>query len=372
MSIKIIQTQFFISTLCALFCLMFLNWNAIAEDTTSDADRFLKQLQGAVYRGMGGSFVGVADGANAIGNNPAGINSITGDRFVVNMTRFPHTVVLLSKTNETKKYEDYSRYEQNASGIETLNWAFPMGKLGTFGFAFSLAHEGSFRRVNHQGKAINSFPENNLAIGFGYGLNCFKGTTVGLDAKWIRSKVTDTYGTEHLGRGYAYNIGMIQRFGKALQVGLVVRNLSNGLSFIDPIVPDKIRRDVIAGVTYQYDISNLALRMGLDLHPPFTDGIRANLGTEVWYHTRIGIRIGYLRDTEKRYASVYLLEDATFEMDERTWKAEGFSFGIGVRAGSITLNGAYTPEYQPTKSDDERLHVVQGTAVYTFSIEQAF
>ena len=95
-------------------------------------------------------------------------------------------------------------------------------------------------------------------------------------------------------------------------------------------------------------------------------------GTEVWYHNRIGVRIGYLRDTEKRYASVYLLEDAIFEMDERTWKAEGFSFGIGVKTGNITLNGAYTPEYKPTKSDDERLHVVQGTAVYTFSIEQAF
>lgn len=364
--------EFFICTLCAFFCLLFLNWNTTAADTTSGADRFLKQLQGAEYRGMGGSFVGVADGANAIGNNPAGINSVTGDRFVINMTRFPHTVALLSKPNETDKYEDYSRYEQNASGIETLNWAFPMGRIGTLGFGFSLAHEGSFRRVNHQGKAINSFPENNLAIGFGYGLKCLKGTTVGLDAKWLRSKVTDSTGTEHLGRGYAYNIGMIQRIGKAFQVGLVVRNLSNGLSFIDPNIPDKIRLDVIGGVTYQYDISNLALRLGLDLHPPFADGVRVNLGTEVWYHDRIGVRIGYLRDTEKRHASVYLLEDATFETDERTWKAEGVSFGLGVRAGSIIINGAYTPEYKPTKSDDERLHVVQGTAVYTFSVEQAF
>ncbi len=48
---------------------------------------------------------------------------------------------------------------------------------------------------------------------------------------------------------------MIQQFGKAFQIGIVVRNLSNGLSFIDPNVPDKIRRDVIAGITYQYDIS---------------------------------------------------------------------------------------------------------------------
>ncbi len=55
MSIKIIQTQFFISTLCALFCPMFLNWNAMQKTPPQMQIDFLNQLQGAVYRGMGGS-----------------------------------------------------------------------------------------------------------------------------------------------------------------------------------------------------------------------------------------------------------------------------------------------------------------------------
>jgi hypothetical protein len=341
-------------------------------NTTAESDGFLKQLLGAEHRGMGGSFVGSSGGANALGNNPAGISAARGDRFVIQMTRFPRTIVLLSKPNFNADYEDYRRYEQRASGIETLNWAFPMGKFGTMGVALSTAHEGPFRRVNHQGKALNNFPENNLAIGLGYGINCFGGTVVGFDAKWLRSKVTDTSGDEHFGRGYAYNVGLIQHFGDAIQVGIVVRNLSNGLSFVDPAIPDNIRRDVIAGVAYQREISNINVRLGLDVHPPFSDGVRTNLGVEVWYRDRIGGRIGYLRDTEKRYASVILLEDNTFEMEERTWKTAGLCLGFGVRVANITLNAAYTPQFKPTASENERIHIVQGTSVYTFSIGQDF
>lgn len=367
-----LQTSLLIYIFYLVFCFSISNGIASKATTTAEADRFLKQLIGAEHRGMGGSFVGTTGGASALGSNPAGISVTKGNRFVIHMTRFPRTIALLSKPNFDASYEDYSQYEQRASGIETLNWAFPIGKFGTIGVALSTAHEGAFRRVNHEGKALNSFPENNLAIGIGYGVNCFGNTVVGFDAKWLRSKVTDPSETEHFGHGYAYNVGLIQKFGNAFQAGIVVRNLSNGLSFVDPTIPDKIRRDFTAGITYQREISNMSLRLGFDLHLPFSDGARINLGTEIWYRNRIGGRIGYLRDTEKRYASVFLLEDATLEMEERNWKAEGLCLGFGVRFGNIILNAAYTPQFKPSVSEDERIHIVQGTAVYTFSIGQNF
>lgn len=372
LSLRFSQILSLIGFFYFIFCFSVSDGIASAANTTAEADQFLKQLLGAEHRGMGSSFVGATGGANALGNNPAGISVAKGDRFVLHMTRFPRTIALLSKSNFDANYEDYSRHEQRAAGIETLNWAFPLGKFGTVGVALSTAHEGPFRRVNHEGKALNNFPENNLALGLGYGLNCFGDTAVGFDAKWLRSKVTDASGAEHFGRGYAYNVGVIQQLGDNIQIGVVVRNLSNGLSFVDPMIPDKIRRDVVAGITYQREISDISLRFGLDFNPPFSDGVRTNLGVEVWYHDRIGGRIGYLRDTEKRYASVFLLENATLEMEERNWKSEGLCFGLGVRFGSITLNAAYTPQFKPTISEDERIHIVQGSAVYTFSIGQNF
>lgn len=357
---------------CLIFFFFVFSSTVSVANTSASADGFLKQLLGAEHYGMGGSFVGATRGANALGSNPAGISTTKGNRFVIHATRFPRTIALLSKPNLNANYEDYSRYEQQASGTETLNWALPLGKFGTFGLAFAFGQDGTFRRVNHLGKALNNFPENNLAIGFSYGLNIFGGTVVGVDTKWLRSKVIGIDGSEDLGHGYAYNVGVIQQIGEAIQVGAVVRNLSNGLSFSDPSIPDTMKRTIVTGIAYHRKISDVALRIGLDAHPPFSDGIRANMGVEAWYRHRIGIRIGYLRDTQKRYTSVFLLQDASFEPEERLWKAEGVCFGLGFRLGGVIFNAAYTPQFIPVVVAEERIHIVQGKAVYAFSIGQTF
>ncbi len=359
-----------------LFCLIayfsVLSSMAAAASTTAAADGFLKRLLSAEQYGMGGSFVGTSHGANALGSNPAGISTAEGNRFVIHATRFPRTIALLSKPNHNANYEDYSRYEQRAYGIETLNYTFPTGKFGTVGLGFAFEQAGPFRRVDHSGKALNSFPGNNLAIGFSYGLKLFGRTRVGLDTKWLRSKVADAEGREYLGHGYAYNVGISQQIGDRTLVGLVARNLSNGLSFSEPSIPDAMARTIVAGIAHQYAISDVTLRVGLDVHPPFRDGIRANVGGEVWYCYRVGARIGYLRHTEKRYAQMFLLEDGDFEAEERLWKAEGFCFGLGVRFGSLILNVAYTPQFRPVAAENERIHIVQGDALYTFSIGRTF
>ena len=74
-------------------------------DTRASADGFLKQLLGAEHQGMGGSFVGLTRGANALGSNPAGIGTTEGNRFVIHATRFPRTIALLSKPNLNASYE---------------------------------------------------------------------------------------------------------------------------------------------------------------------------------------------------------------------------------------------------------------------------
>ena len=369
---KYVQNCVAIVLPCLVFLLFIFSSTISVANTKASADGFLKQLLGAEHYGMGGSFVGVTRGANALGSNPAGMSTTDGNRFVIHATRFPRTIALLSKPNLNANYEDYSRYEHHSYGVETLNWAFPMGKFGTLGLALAFAQEGAFRRVDYQGKALNSFPENNLALGLSYGLNIFGGTVVGVDTKWLRSKVVGIDGNEDLGHGYAYNVGIIQQIGEAIQIGVVVQNLSNGLSFSNPSIPDTMARTVVTGIAYQREISDVALRIGLDAHPPFRDGIRTNMGVEAWYRYRVGIRIGYLRDTQKRYTSVFLLRDASFEPEERLWKAEGFCFGMGFRLGSIILNAAYTPQFTPVVIEEERIHIVQGKAVYAFSIGQTF
>ena len=369
---KYVQNRVLIVLFYLVVYVTILSSSVSAENPVAAADGFLKQLLGAEHYGMGGSFVGTTRGANAVSSNPAGITAAETKQFAIHATRFPRTIAMLSKPNVNASYEDYGQYEERAYGIETINCAFPMGRFGTFGVAFSFLQEGHFRRVDHLGKALNSFPENNLAIGFSYGLNILGDTLIGVDTRWLRSKVMDTDGVEHLGHGYAYNIGIIQQVSDTIQVGVVARNLSNGLSFSEISIPDTITRTIAAGIAYQREISDIGLRVGLDVHPPFQNGVRANVGAEVWYRQRIGARIGYLRQTEMRHASVFLLEDGAFEMEERLWKAEGICFGIGFRFGGMTLDTAYTPQFMPTVTTEERIYTVQGENIYAFSIGQTF
>lgn len=358
-------------TVC-LFYLFSCIGNAANANSTADADRFLRQVLGAEQRGLGGSFAGSTGGANAIGSNPAGISIAEGDRFVIHMARFPRTIAKISKPNVNANYEDVSQIEQHSEGIETLNWTFPIGRLGTIGVALTTSHEGPFRRVSHEGKALNNFTENNLASGISYGIGFLKKTYIGFDAKWIRSKVTDESGLEHFGRGYVYNVGLIQKIGDIIHIGVVLRNLSNGLSFVNSTIPDRINREVVVGVTYQYDISDYTLRIGLDLHPPFIDGVETNLGAEVWFRDLIGGRIGYMRNSEKRHLPVMILEESSVEIENRNWQSEGLCLGLGVRFGDFMINAAHTPQFIPTVTEDERIHIVQGSYVYTFSIGQKF
>ena len=140
---KYIRNCAVIALLCLSVYFFLASRIATAANTPAPADRFLKQLLGAEHYGMGGSFVGTTRGANALGSNPAGISAAEESQFVIHATRFPRTIALLSKPNLKTNYEDYGRYEQGAYGIETLNYIFPMGRLGTFGLALAFLQEGS-------------------------------------------------------------------------------------------------------------------------------------------------------------------------------------------------------------------------------------
>ena len=361
-----------ILTLCLLVGFNLASAQVVNEDFRSTADVFLRRLTAAEHQGMGGSFVGSIAGANALNSNPAGLSFIESNRFVMHTTRFPHTIAVISRRNEAERFEDYGQYDLRAAGFEAINYAVPMERSGVIGFDLVSEHEGRFSRVNRFGKATNNFPGSNLAIGVGYGTYLFDGLSIGADAKWIRSKVQDAENTGHIGHGYAYNVGAIQQVGRHLRIGVVLRNLSNGLSFSDDSIPDQIRRDILFGAAYWQDYKDIDLRVSFDLNPPFDDGIRTGLGGEIWYRGLIGARIGYLRHTEKRVDSIRNLETEGLEDEERLWKAEGLTLGLGVNLGKININAAYTPQMKPQANVGEQIRIDQGKSVYSFSIGQSF
>ena len=345
---------------------------AINEDFYASTNTFLSRLASVKHLGLGDNSVGAISGINALNSNPAGLSFINDNRLITNVSRFPRTVAVIAKLNDVERYEDHNQYALRASGLEFMNYSTSLGAAGGFGFDFAVGHEGRFSRVNHLGKAMNSFPETDFAIGVSYAVKLFLGFAIGAEGRWLRSKVQDAENNRHIGHGYAYNLGLIQQVGKHLRVGGMIRNLSNGLSFTHNSIPDRIRRDLLLGGSYQFHHKNVDIQIGLDLNPPFEDGIRTNFGGTIWYRNFIGARIGYLRHTEKRFGSILSLETEQIEFEDRVWKTEGLSLGLGGQVRGIHINVAYTPQMRPMENDGEQIRIESGKSVYSFSIEQRF
>ena len=350
----------------------FASAQTINEDFRASADTFLRGLASVEHLRMEGDFVNSISGINALNSNPAGLSFIGASRLNTHVSRFPRTVAVIAKLNDIERYEDHSQYALRASGIEFLNYSKPLGKTGGIGFNFAVGHEGRFSRVNHLGKATNSFPETDFAVGVGYAVRLFGGLAVGADARWLRSKVQDAEGNRHIGHGYAYNLGLIQQVGEHFRIGGVIRNLSNGLSFTDNSIPDRIHRNILLGGSYQFHHKDVDIQIGFDLNPPFEDGVRTNLGGTIWYRGFIGGRIGYLRHTEKQFGSILNLETDQIEFEDRLWKAEGLTLGLGLQVRGIHINAAYMPQIRPTENDGEQIRIETGKSVYAFSIGQRF
>ncbi|MCE2394070.1 hypothetical protein J4G02_05685 [Candidatus Poribacteria bacterium] len=345
---------------------------AVNEEFHASTNTFLRRLASAKHLRLGDNSVSSISGTNALNSNPAGLSFINSNRLVTNISRFPRTVAIITKLNDLERYEDHNQYALRASGLEVINYSKPLDAAGGFGFDFAVGHEGRFSRVNHLGKATNSFPETDFAVGVSYAVKLFRGFAIGADARWLRSKVQDAENNRHIGHGYAYNLGLIQQLGESLRIGAVIRNLSNGLSFTDNSIPDRIRRDVLLGGSYQFHYRNVDIQIGLDLNPPFEDGVRTNFGGTVWYRDFIGGRIGYLRHIEKRFGSVLSLETGQVEFEDRLWKTEGLTLGLGLQISGIYINVAYTPQIRPTGNDGEQVRIENGKSVYSFSIEQRY
>ncbi|MDE0300049.1 MAG: hypothetical protein OXN17_15550 [Candidatus Poribacteria bacterium] len=365
---KILRVTYPVLIFAALTC--GVSAQQVNVTVPATVDIFLKQLARSEHQGMESSFVGGNIGAHALNGNPAGLSLIHDDRFSLYTARFPRTIAVVSHQNETERYEDYGEYDLYASGVELLNYAAPIRSIGIIGFDFARGHDGQFSRVDYLGKATNNFPQSDWALGVGFSRNLFAGLAFGVDAKWLRSKIQLPENEEHAGHGYAYSLGLSQKIGEQLRIGGVVRNLSNGLSFSDDTIPDQIEQDVLVGGVYYQRHRDLDLKLSLDANPPFKNGVRASLGAEIWYMGRIGCRIGYLRHTEHRWQPVQIIRSETLQMEERIWKTEGPTFGIGFNLGRVRISGAYTPQAKPTAKDGERIRVDQGGVAYYFSIGQ--
>jgi len=337
--------------------------------------KFLQQLSSAEINGMGEGAVVRSTGVRALNNNPAGLAFGVGHELLVGSYRSPVVSATIMRENIDEIWEDYGKYEVESTEMAYINYAISTGRIGNIGLSFAFNHGGRFIRVNEEGKAINSFPKDDILLGIGYGIGLGKGLALGFDVKALRSKLTVDEGIE-IGRTYAMNAGFMHQISNKARIGMSFQNIGKDLSFKTSDVPSKLRRDFHLGALYNLvDRKKSKLSVSFDVNPPFEDGLRYSIGSELLYADCFALRIGYMRDSQPYYDAFVSVSDGASISEERVWGRQGITFGIGLKLKSVDINLAITPSRSPDLYDGEKLRLDDSKSIISLSFSarlQAF
>lgn len=368
--------------LFSVFCFLFplFSRSAFAKEDKEYGADFLEFVSTPAYKGMGDAFVSLSSGADALSSNPAGIALKRGDKFEVGLIRLPELITVVSKRVGEEKFEDFGRYKFENSDLEFLSAALPLGRRSGLGLNFTFRHEGDFSRVDSNGKAVNGFPETDMAFALTYGLKIYDRLAVGIQAKRLRSKLSDKEDKKDgeasqiaIGQGYSFDLGFIHEINEQTKFGVVVKNLGKRLHFINPDIPDQLRKSVIIGGSYRImDQENSSLTTEIDINPPFKDDFRFNAGAEFWYLQKLALRIGYVKYVQSRSEPFLRLADKKIIREKRLWNRQGVSFGLGLRLEPFEFDLASTPTFSLVEKRDERSREETNESIFAVSIGKKF
>jgi hypothetical protein len=273
-------------------------FSAAGKGTT--AGTFLELGVGGRAMGMGGAYTAVADGADALYWNPAGLTGV--ERHAVT---FMHAAYLQSS------YYDYGAYAQN------------LGAAGAFGFGFQYLNAGAITQTDANFNAIGSFTPYDLALSLGYAkkLDFLGGYSVGASAKYIQSHILATAKTA------AFDVGVQSPayLNKRLTLAATATNFGGTLKFAQE--RDNLPLTFKAGGAFHVTPRWLA---SADVALPRDDTAFLAVGTEYVLPIKdawsVAARAGYSSQT---------LGDVT--------GLSGWSLGVGFGSKAMSLDYAFAP-----------------------------
>jgi long-subunit fatty acid transport protein len=267
---------------------------AASPNAGTSTAQFLKLGAGARASGMGEAFAGVADDATAIYWNPAGLGGIERGSLSV-----MHAAWL----------DDIS-YEWAA-------YAQPLGGFGVLGVGVQYLSYGTLTKLDSTGLEGDSFNPADMAASLAYAKK-IGSFGVGINLKYISSKIVDT------ATAYAADIGIQQKLGDKLTLGLAAQNMGSKMKFISE--EDPLPMNIKFGGAYSIKKNWIA---ALDANSPNDNDITYGAGTEyVWAlddSMAVAGRLGYNTTAED------------------TGGFNGVSAGLGFTYKSYTIDYAYVP-----------------------------
>ena len=262
-----------IKTMVVIFILSVSATTAFAstqQDVGTTGGQSLEMEMGVRPAGMGGAFVAVADDANALHWNPAGLSQV---KYVE------------LNTAELQHFEDIKTLD--------LGLVYPLDQmhsaniksLGTLGFNISLFDLGKLVGRDETGASTGDFKSKDRILNVSYGKYLTESFSLGVTGKFITQEIA-TYKAET----YAFDVGGLYNTPiENLNLGFCVQNLGSQIKFVKE--GDNLPRNVKVGMAYKMFAKNLTL--AVDLNKPINNFYRVNAGLEWWLGNVLALRVGY-------------------------------------------------------------------------------
>jgi len=212
---------------------------------------------------MGQAFVAVANDANAIYWNPAGLNQLGGTHLTAQYDVFIETV----------------RYNYFAGATK-------LGNNAALGIAAKLLSTGSENIVDSSGNQTGgTFSESYMDVDLAGAYRLSYYFDIGLTAKYISKTLAGTSAST-----FAADLGVLYRTPiPHLTAGMNIQNMGPGLKFDQ--VADKLPFNVKVGFAYKMFEDNFTV--AYDMNFPTDNAISASAGGEYWYKDTLVGRFGY-------------------------------------------------------------------------------
>jgi len=256
---------------------------------------FLKEDVGARVSGMGSAFTAVADDANLIFINPAGLDYITNCEIA---TMYNKSII-----------DTYYGFLGAVLPIESF----------TLGLSY-LKYDGGDIEINYlDGTSKKVKAESDSVITFGFGSNFSEEFFSGFNAKIISSELGEKYSVSTV----AGDLGLIFRpANDRISVGVSFLNLGGELKYSK--ASESLPMTIRSGIAYKViDLKRHSLLLAFDTIKIKNEDMKFAIGSEYWFEKLLALRLGYK-------------------------VSDSITFGLGLNAFKGQIDYSYVPMLEET------------------------
>jgi hypothetical protein len=286
--------------LLAIAAVWLMPHDACAAGPGQAAYTFLKVGTDARAEGMGGAYVGLADGLGALTYNPAGLGFLAPKQFMATYNNWLTDI---------------------QSGFIGGTWG--IGETDRIGIDAQYLDYGSFRAADAQGNPRSSFGASDFALALSWARPIMSRSAIGASARIIIESI-DNQSSSAL----AFDLGFLHRFrDEHTRIGLAVRNAGFQMTAFGEGAKDKLPITGVIGLSHR--LRGAPILFAVDAMKSYDGKFGAAFGAEISTLDPLLLRVGYNT------------LGGQIDTGAGSDKLSGLSLGAGFTRNRVTIDYAF-------------------------------